>query len=194
MDAINKQNTPSPQDLWEMDRHHSLHPLSAVRQIRARGSLIITRGEGCNLWDANGKQYFDAVGGVWCNTVGLANREMAQAIFDQVMQLGYSNYFVDMGNDGAALLAAKLASLAPGDLNRVHFTTGGSTAVDTANGMINFYQHARGFPEKTGIVARENSYHDSTYLCQSVGKRQGDRVEEFRYLSDGIYHLSCPDP
>lgn len=119
---------------------------------------------------------------------------MAQAIFDQVMQLGYSNYFVDLGNDGAALLAAKLASLAPGDLNRVHFTTGGSNAVDTANGMINFYQHARGFPEKTGIVARENSYHGSTYLCQSVGKRQGDRVEEFRYLSDGIYHLSCPDP
>jgi adenosylmethionine-8-amino-7-oxononanoate aminotransferase len=51
-----------------------------------------------------------------------------------------------------------------------------------------------GRPEKTHIVARENSYHGSTFIAQSIGKRRGDRVPEFSYLSDGIHHLTCPNP
>jgi adenosylmethionine-8-amino-7-oxononanoate aminotransferase len=184
----------SNEALWEMDRAHTLHPWTNFGPFEDKGSLIFTRGEGCYLWDADGRKYFDAVGGMWCTNIGLGRREMADAIADQVMRLGYSNFFVDTGNDAAAMLAAKLAELAPGDLNRVHFTTGGSTAVDTAVRMVSFYHHARGNPGKTGIVARENSYHGSTYLCQSVGKRNGDRVEEFQYKTDGIWHLTCPNP
>ena len=87
------------------------------------------------------------------------------------MRLAFSNTFVDMTNEPTALLAAKIADLAPGDLNRVHFTTGGSTAVDTAVRMVSFFHHARGNPEKTDIVARENySYHGSTYLCAIGGQ------------------------
>lgn len=180
--------------LWEMDRAHTLHPWTNFGPFEEKGSLIFTKGEGCYLWDADGRRYLDAIGGMWCTNIGLGRREMADAIADQAMRLGYSNFFVDTGNDAAALLAAKLAELAPGDLNRVHFTTGGSTAVDTAVRMVSFYHHAKGNPEKTGIVARENSYHGSTYLCQSVGKRNGDRIDEFRYKTDGIYHLTCPNP
>jgi putrescine---pyruvate transaminase len=76
----------------------------------------------------------------------------------------------------------------------VHFTTGGSTAVDTAVRTVAYYQHVRGYPDKTDIVAREQSYHGSTYLTQSVGKRDGDRIEEFRYKTEGIHHLRCPNP
>lgn len=187
-------HTKSNEALWEMDRAHTLHPWTNFGPFEDKGSLILTRGEGCYLWDADGRKYFDAVGGMWCTNIGLGRREMADAIADQVMRLGYSNFFVDTGNDAAAMLAARIAKLAPGDLNRVHFTTGGSTAVDTAVRMVSFYHHARGNPDKTGIVARENSYHGSTYLCQSVGKRDGDRVEEFRYKADGIYHLTSPNP
>ncbi|MBS0563075.1 MAG: aminotransferase [Proteobacteria bacterium] len=184
----------SNEALWEMDRAHSLHPWTNFGPFEEKGALVITRGEGCHLWDADGRRYLDAVGGLWCTNIGLGRREMADAIADQAMKLAFSNTFVDMTNDPAARLAARLAELAPGDLNRVHFTTGGSTAVDTAVRMVSFYHHARGNPEKTGIVARENSYHGSTYLCQSVGKRNGDRVEEFRYKQDGIWHLTCPNP
>jgi putrescine aminotransferase len=194
MTAALKLNTPTPDDLWEMDRAHTLHPWTNFGPFEKDGSLIMARGEGCYLWDANGKRYFDAVGGMWCTNIGLGRREMADAIADQVMRLGYSNYFVDTANEPAAMLAAKLASLAPGDLNRVHFTTGGSTAVDTAVRMVSFYHHSKGNPQKTDIVARENSYHGSTYLCQSVGKRNGDRVDEFRYKTEGIHHLTCPNP
>ncbi len=189
--------TPAPltnQNLWEMDRRHSLHPWTNFGPFEKEGSLVIARGQGCHLWDAEGRQYLDAVGGLWCTNIGLGRREMAEAIAAQAERLAFSNTFVDMTNEPAALLAAKIADLAPGDLNRVHFTTGGSTAVDTAVRMVSYYHHARGNPDKTDIVAREYSYHGSTYLSQSVGKRPGDRVEEFRYKLDGIHHLSVPNP
>ena len=190
-------DSPKPvtnQNLWEMDRRHSLHPWTNFGPFEKEGALVIARGQGCHLWDAEGRQYLDAVGGLWCTNIGLGRREMAEAIAAQAERLAFSNTFVDMTNEPTALLAAKIAELAPGDLNRVHFTTGGSTAVDTAVRMVSFYHHARGNPEKTDIVARDYSYHGSTYLSQSVGKRPGDRVEEFRYKTEGIHHLSVPNP
>jgi adenosylmethionine-8-amino-7-oxononanoate aminotransferase len=190
-------DAPKPvtnQNLWEMDRRHSLHPWTNFGPFEKEGALVIARGQGCHLWDAEGRQYLDAVGGLWCTNIGLGRREMAEAIAAQAERLAFSNTFVDMTNEPTALLAAKIAELAPGDLNRVHFTTGGSTAVDTAVRMVSYYHHARGNPEKTDIVARDYSYHGSTYLSQSVGKRPGDRVEEFRYKTEGIHHLSVPNP
>lgn len=194
MTAALALNSPAPEDLWQMDRAHVLHPWANFGPFDRDGSLVITRGEGCWLWDAQGRRYLDAVGGMWCTNVGLGRRDMAQAIADQVERLAFSNTFVDMTNDPSARLAARIASLTPGDLNRVHFTTGGSTAVDTAVRMVAYVQSCLGHPEKTGIVARDHSYHGSTYLSQSVGKRPGDRVPEFRYQDSGIWHLSPPNP
>lgn len=191
--TLDLPNTPSPADLWEMDRAHSLHPWTNFGSFEKEGSLVISRGEGCYLWDSEGRRYLDAVGGMWCTNVGLGRKDMARAIADQVERLAFSNSFVDVTNEPSARLAAKLAALAPGDLNRVHFTTGGSTAVDTAVRMVWYWQTCMGRPEKTDIVARDHSYHGSTYLSQSVGKRPGDRVEEFRYKHDGIHHLTAPN-
>jgi putrescine---pyruvate transaminase len=194
MTAASKPNSPSPLDVWEMDRAHSLHPWTNFGPFEKEGSLVIARGEGCYLWDADGRRYLDAVGGMWCTNVGLGRKDMARAIADQVERLAFCNSFVDVTNEPSARLSAKLAALAPGDLNRVHLTTGGSTAVDTAVRMVWYYQTCMGRPEKTDIVARDHSYHGSTYLSQSVGKRPGDRVEEFRYKHDGIHHLTAPNP
>ena len=174
--TLDLPNSPSPHDLWEMDRAHSLHPWTNFGSFEKDGSLVIARGEGCYLWDAEGRRYLDAVGGMWCTNIGLGRRDMAQAIADQVERLAFANSFVDVTNEPSARLSAKLAALAPGDLNRVHLTTGGSTAVDTAVRMVWYYQSCMGRPEKTDIVARDHSYHGSTYLTQSVGKRPGDRV------------------
>lgn len=182
------------QSSWEMDRTHSLHPWTNFGPFEDQGALVISRGQGAWLWDANGQKYFDAVGGLWCTNIGLGRPEMAQAIAAQAERLAFSNTFVDMTNDPAAQLSAKLASLAPGDLNRVHFTTGGSTAIDTAARMVQYCQSCMGRPAKMGLVARDYSYHGSTYLSQSIGKRPGDRVEQFRYKTDGIHHLSVPNP
>jgi putrescine---pyruvate transaminase len=187
-------NSPSPDDLWAMDHRTSLHPWTNFGSFAAEGSLVITRGDGCWLWDAAGKRYFDAVGGLWCTNIGLGRREMAQAIGDQAERLAFCNTFVDMTNDTSAQLSARIAALAPGDLNRVLFTTGGSTAVDTAARMVMYYHRCRGNPAKTQLVARDHSYHGSTYLTQSIGKRPGDRVPQFTYMTEGIHHLSVPNP
>jgi len=193
MTALAAAPTLPNENLWQMDRDHALHPWTNFGPFEREGSLVITKGQGVHLWDDKGNKYLDSVGGMWCTNIGLGRREMADAMAAQAEKLAFSNYFVDVTSDPAARLAAKLAEIAPGDLNRVHFTTGGSTAVDTAVRMVSFYHHAKGNPDKSGIVAREQSYHGSTYLTQSIGKRDGDRVDEFRYKYDGIWHLSAPN-
>ncbi|HBD91961.1 MAG TPA: aspartate aminotransferase family protein, partial [Gemmobacter sp.] len=176
-----------------MDRAHHLHPWTNFGPFEDKGALVMDRGEGCWLWDIEGRRYFDAIGGMWCTNIGLGRRDMAEAIADQVQRLAFANSFVDMTNGPAARLAAKLAQLAPGDLNRVHFTTSGSDAVDTAYRMVLYYQSVMGRPHKTQVIARDYSYHGSTYISQSIGKRPGDRVPFFRYKEDGIHHVSAPN-
>ncbi len=105
---------PTPDQLWEMDRQHALHPWTNFGSFEKEGSLVITKGEGCYLWDAQGRRYLDAVGGMWCTNIGLGRKDMAQAIAGQVERLAFANSFVDVTNDPSARLVAKLAALAPG--------------------------------------------------------------------------------
>jgi len=184
---------PAGPDLRALDRAHVLHPWTQFGSFADHGALVIDRGRGCRLWDADGREYLDAVGGLWCTNVGLGRAEIADAMADQARRLAFSNTFVDMSNTPSALLAARLAALAPGDLNRVHFTAGGSDAIDSAFRLVQFYQACRGRPGKTGIVARAASYHGSTHIAQSISLRDGDRVPEFRYTTEGIWHLSAPN-
>ena len=155
--------------------------------------LPITRGSGARLVDNDGREYLDAVGGMWCTNIGLGRDEMADAIAAQVRDLAYANPFVDMTNVPSVQLAARLAELAPGDLNRVFFTCGGSTAIDATFRLVQFYQHALGRPEKRGILSRIDAYHGTTFASVSLGGKPGDRIPGFDYLDDRIHHLSSPN-
>lgn len=178
---------------WEADRKHHLHPWEHFESFGNDGALVISKGEGCCVWDARGNKYLDAVGGLWCTNIGQGRREMAEAIAAQVERLPYSSCFVDMTTEPAALLSEKLAELAPGDLSWTHFTTGGSTALDSAIRMVHHYQSSRGKPEKRHIISRSDSYHGATYACMCVGKRKGDQIPEFAYDMPGVHHLSAPN-
>ncbi|SFR49001.1 aminotransferase [Litoreibacter janthinus] len=180
-------------DIAALDTAHSLHPWTHFESFVRDGPLVIERGSGCSLWDTDGREYLDAVGGLWCTNIGLGRREMGEVIAAQAEKLAFCNTFVDMTNGPAALLSAKLADLAPGDLNHVHLTTGGSTAVDSAYRMVAYYQRCAGRPEKTQVIARDSSYHGSTYATISIGKRAGDKMPEFEYATKGIHHISAPD-
>ena len=179
---------------WECDRDHSLHPWTHFDSFRTEGAqMVVSAGSGCFLEDSSGKRYLDAVGGLWCTNIGLGRDDMAEAISEQVRKLAYASTFVDMTNGPAALLAAKIAELAPSGLERVMFSTGGSTAVDSAFRLVQFYQSCAGRPGKSHVIARENAYHGSTFAAMSLGKRQGDRAPEFRYLTDTVHHVSAPN-
>ena len=179
---------------WECDRDHILHPWTHFDSFRTSGpQMVVSAGSGCFIEDSGGKRYLDAVGGLWCTNIGLGREDMADAIANQVRQLAYSSTFVDMTNGPAALLAAKVVELAPNGLERVMFSTGGSTAVDSAFRLVQFYQSCAGRPEKCHVIARESAYHGSTFAAMSLGKRHGDRAPEFRYLTDTVHHVSAPN-
>jgi adenosylmethionine-8-amino-7-oxononanoate aminotransferase len=179
--------------VWQKDRAHFVHPWTLFDSFSAEGSLVITEGHGVFLKDANGKRYIDGVGGLWCTNVGLGRDEMADAIAAQVKRLAYSNPFVDMTNAPAAELADRLAALAPGDLNHVIYGTSGSTAVDTAYRLIQYYQNCRGLKDKKHIIARKEGYHGSTFIAMSIGAKTIDRIPEFDFLTQTFHHISCPN-
>jgi adenosylmethionine-8-amino-7-oxononanoate aminotransferase len=183
----------SEKEVWEQDRRHHVHPYHNFVSYDQHGSLIISEGDGAWLKDVDGKEYFDAVGGMWCTNIGLGRQEMVDAIADQASKLAYANPFTDMSNEPAARLAAKLAELAPGDLNHVFFTCGGSTANDGAFRLIQMYQGARGKKQKKHILSRHDAYHGTTYLSASLSGKAGDRMPDFNYIDDIIHHLTSPN-
>ncbi|MDF1595239.1 MAG: aminotransferase [Acidimicrobiia bacterium] len=176
----------------ERDKRHHVHPYQVFDSFAEHGALPIASGHGAFITDTDGKRYVDAVGGLWCTNIGLGREEMVEAIAHQVRRLAYSNPFVDMTHVPAADLATKLAELAPGDLNHVFFSTGGSTANDLAYRIIQFYQAVRGKPEKRHVISRIDAYHGQTYAAVSIGGKPGDRIDEFEFL-DNIHHLSSPN-
>ena len=93
------------EEVVEKDKAHFVHPWQIFDTFHEDGALPIARGEGCYIWDTDGNKYFDAVGGLWCNNVGLGNEEIAEAIAEQARTLSYANTFVDMTNVPAAELS-----------------------------------------------------------------------------------------
>lgn len=122
---------------------------------------IIVRGEGCHVWDEHGNRYFDGLAGLFCVNIGHGRADIVQAGADQARELGfYTNW--TYAHPRAIELATKLAELAPGDLNRVFFTSGGSEAVESAIKLSRQYHKLTGKPNKTKVIARETAYHGTS--------------------------------
>lgn len=182
------------QDIWQKDHDHFLHPYTHFDSFKQEGSLVLVEGEGCHVRDAQGRRYFDGIGGMWCVNAGYGRKEIAEAMAEQAMQLCYTTTFVDVTNAPASELAARLAGIAPGDLSHVAYATSGSCAVDTAIRLAHYYQSRRGKPGRRHVISRQNSYHGSTYLGMTVGRRDGDQSPHFQYIPDLVHHLSAPYP
>ena len=190
-------NEPMSRDevasIVEDDKAYFVHPWTLFDSFQQEGCLPVTRGEGICIYDGDGNRYIDGAAGLWCMNIGYGREEIANAVSDQIMELAFFSTFVNSTNVPAVRLAKKLAEIAPGSLNRVMFTTGGSTAIDSAFRLIQYYQNCRGKPEKKHIIAREESYHGSTYAAMSIGGKKADHPPEFTYIEDTIHHVSHPN-
>jgi adenosylmethionine-8-amino-7-oxononanoate aminotransferase len=134
---------------------------------------IIVRGDGCYLEDANGKRYLDALAGLFSVNIGYSfGEEIGQAALEQMRELPfYTNW--SYAHPRAIELAAEVASLAPGDLNRVFFCSGGSEAVESAWKLARQYYSARGQKTvlQTGLGAPETRHDELVAAMQAPPRR-----------------------
>ncbi len=131
------------------------------------GMHIIERGDGCYVWDDLGNRYLDGLAGLFVSQLGHGRPELARAAGNQAATLGYFPIWT-YAHPAAIELSAKLASLAPGDLNRVFFTTGGSEAVESAWKLARQYFKQVGQPERTKVVSRNLAYHGTSMGALSI--------------------------
>jgi adenosylmethionine-8-amino-7-oxononanoate aminotransferase len=119
---------------------------------------IITRGEGVYIWDSTGKRYIDGLSGLFTCQVGHGRKELAEAAAKQAETLEFFPLW-SYATEPAIELAEKLAGYAPGDLNRIFFTTGGGEAVESAWKLAKQYFKLKGKPGKFKVISRAIAYH-----------------------------------
>ncbi|HEY0486136.1 MAG TPA: aspartate aminotransferase family protein [Mycobacteriales bacterium] len=128
---------------------------------------VITRGEGPYIWDDTGRRYLDGLSGLFVVQAGHGRRELAEAAARQASELAYFPLW-SYAHPQAIQLAERLASLAPGDLDRVFFTTGGGEAVESAWKLAKQYFKLTGKPLKHKVISRAVAYHGTTHGALSI--------------------------
>jgi adenosylmethionine-8-amino-7-oxononanoate aminotransferase len=152
---------------------------------------IIVSGEGCYVYDADGKRYLDGLSALYCVNAGHCRPEFAEAAAAQLRELDFYTTW-SYAHPRAIELAARLAALAPGDLNRVFLTSGGSEAVESAIKLARSYHRLTGHAQKTKIIAREVAYHGTTLGALAATGVTGLRTP-FEPLMPGGCHVPSTD-
>src|SRR6201993_5133965 len=128
---------------------------------------IIARGEGVTIWDDRGKSYLDGLSGLFTVQVGHGRAELAEAAARQARTLAYFPLW-SYATPTAIELAERIAHYAPGELNRVFFTTGGTEAVETAWKVAKQYFKLTGKPGKHKVISRSIAYHGTTHGALAI--------------------------
>ncbi len=128
---------------------------------------VIVRGQGHRIWDSLGRSYFDGLSGLFTVQVGHGRTELAEAAAEQAAKLAYFPLW-SYAHPAAIELAERLAGYAPGDLNRVFFTTGGGEAVESAWKLAKQYFRLTGKPGKHKVISRSVAYHGTTHGALSI--------------------------
>jgi adenosylmethionine-8-amino-7-oxononanoate aminotransferase len=179
--------THSADELQQLARDHLWGHFSRLTP-GVDGVTVIERGEGCYVWDHRGKRYLDGLAGLFTVQAGHGRTELAQAASKQASELAYFPIWT-YAHPTAIELAARLAQLAPGNLNRAFFTTGGSEAVESAWKLARQYFKAIGQPQRTKVIARDLAYHGTTMGALSITGLAAYRTP-FEPLVPGVFHVA----
>ncbi|WP_172327482.1 aspartate aminotransferase family protein [Mangrovicoccus sp. HB161399] len=148
--------------LVELDRRHLIHPVSSFRGHESRGVRLLNSAKGAQVTDAEGRTLIDGFAGLWCVNAGYGHESIVEAAAEQMRRLPYATGYFDLGTEAPIRLAAALAELAPGDLNHLYFSLGGSDAVDSTIRFVRYYWHAKGEAQRDQFISVEQGYHGST--------------------------------
>ncbi len=162
-----RPTTRTPEELHELGARHLWMHFSRMGNYAGAGQggteqlKVMERGEGCYLYDGDGKRYLDGLSGLFTVNAGHGRPELAAAAAAQASQLAYFPIW-GYAHPPAIELAARLAELSPGDLNRVFFTTSGSEAVETAWKLARQYFQAIGEHRRYKVISRNVAYHGTS--------------------------------
>ena len=187
--------TPRNYNIAELRRLDVAHHLPAQTDYKlqrdAGGSRIITRADGCTIFDGDGNAILDGMAGLWCVQVGYGRKELAEAAYEQMLELSYYNTFFKTAAPTTIQLAAKVASLLGGNLQHIFFNNSGSEAIDTIIRLARYYWQVKGEPNRNIIISRVNGYHGSTIAGASLGGMKAMHDQGGPWVP-GIEHVMQP--
>jgi adenosylmethionine-8-amino-7-oxononanoate aminotransferase len=183
---MNEANSPTPADsplspiaastagvpahhehLQDAARRHLWMHFTRMNSYADHDVPVIVKGEGPWVWDSRGRRYLDGLSGLFVVQAGHGRRELAEAAARQAGELAYFPIW-SYAHPNAIELSERLATLAPGSLNRVFFTTGGGEAVESAWKLARQYFRATGQPDRYKVLSREIAYHGTTMGALSI--------------------------
>jgi adenosylmethionine---8-amino-7-oxononanoate aminotransferase len=163
------RQTPTTEELIALDRRHVWHPFTQMQGwMDDEDVLVIDKAQGFWLEDTGGRRYLDGISSLWCNMHGHRVEAIDQAVREQLDRIAHST-LLGMANTPSIQLAARLAEITPGDLDRVFYSDAGATAVEAALKMAFQYHAQRGDTGRDSFAALSDAYHGDTVGSVSIG-------------------------
>ncbi len=168
-----------------------LHPYTNQATFRETGPLVIERGKGVYIYDADGKAYLEGMSGLWCTALGYDNEELVEAAATQMRKLPFAHLFTAKSHDPGIELAEKLKEIAPVPISKVFFCNSGSEANDTQMKLVWYMNNALGRPNKKKIISRVKAYHGVTIAAASLTGLPNNHID-FDLPIARVLHTWCP--
>ena len=180
-----------PDTLETRDTRSVIHGLTNLKRHLEIGPTVIESGHGVWVRDNHGREYIEAMSGLWCIALGYGDKRLAAVAARQMEQLAYYPLISHKSHPQAIELAEKLLAIAPVPMSRVWFANSGSEANDCAIRLAWYYWNAVGKPGKRKLMAHQQSYHGNTIATASLSgvayNHQG-----FNLPLPGFLHVACP--
>lgn len=186
-DTATAQATAPEENLAEIAKRHLVMNFTPAAKYRDAELPIFVRGEHCSVFDENGTRFFDGLAGLFCVQLGYTyGAEVGDAVREQMAALPYQTTW-SVAHPPAAKLAQKIAQLAPGDLNRVFFASGGGESNEAAIKLARQYHITRGESSRMKFIARRVAYHGTSFGAMSLNGMTDVR-KMFEPLMHGVRH------
>jgi hypothetical protein len=180
------------QDIKALNAKQLWHPMGHPGDLQSNAPTLIDRAEGVRIFDIDGHETIDAVGGLWCANLGYSNDVVKQAISDQLFKLPYYSAFAGTSNAPAIEAAERVIDFfKPDGMERAFFTSGGSDSVETAMRMARQYHRLRGQPHRIKYLSLKKGYHGTHFGGASVNGNPRFRTT-YEPLLPGCFHLPSP--
>ena len=181
------------QDLINRDRKVTFHASTHLRDF-AHGDApgrVITGGKGINIIDKDGREFMDAFAGLYCVNIGYGRTEVADAIYQQALEMSYYHTYVGHSNEPQIALSEKILELAGPGMSKVYYGMSGSDANETQLKLVRYYNNVLGRPQKKKVISRMRGYHGSGLATGSLTGLKAFH-DQFDLPMAGILHTEAP--